>query len=150
MQAKKTTKKTTKKATKKGASKTPRKRKKPAEKKPAHKKRGARQGAAKSEEESNVVTLRPSEEAKAQQEIPGTERLVDMEIEDLAEQLYDVRTRRMELTKQETLAASCLLTAMKDKGQTLYISEELKLRVEVVSASERVKLKKYTPEEPDA
>jgi hypothetical protein len=75
-----------------------------------------------------------------QAEIPGTERKVNAKIKKKAEELYDGRAERMELSEQEGQLAAELIGLMKAEAMDVYVEGDMV--VSIVAADERVKNKK--------
>ena len=122
------------------ATKTTKARKTTKVKKPAQKKPG--KGA-----KNNVVPMTPANKAKAQTTLEGMAPLVDHDIEELADKLYNTRKQRMEYTAKEKECVDRLMAEMKAKETREYVSIELGLRVEITTVKEKVKVTKYDPDE---
>jgi hypothetical protein len=75
---------------------------------------------------------------KKQTEIPGTERQRDDEIALAAEDLRDVRARRMALSEEETAAADRLIDLLRKKKRDVYVDEEGGYRVALKPGRTRV------------
>lgn len=58
--------------------------------------------------------------AKRQQEIPGTERKSNKEVDAAAEALHEVRTKRMKLSKKEGEAVVTLVSVMRKHNVEIY------------------------------
>ena len=78
---------------------------------------------------------------KKQKEFEGPEfeRKVDKLIEKLANQYVDARDARMELTDKEVDSKKALLSAMHEKGMTVYHGEDFDINVE---PSEKIKVRR--------
>lgn len=61
---------------------------------------------------------------KAQQQIPGTERIEDEELTAAAEEYRTFRDERMKLGEKEAEAKNTLIEMMKRKGHTKYVYED--------------------------
>lgn len=137
-------------ATKKKATKKPptKAKKKATKKKPPTKKKATK----KPEGEGEVVDFpgggkRPSEKARAQTWIPGTEPERDEKLSQLADELFDYRTTRMEMTRKEKDAADRLIAEMRGKELEEYVDAELGIRVELRATDYKVKVKRFEPDE---
>lgn len=84
---------------------------------------------------------------RKQSEIPGTERQRDEQLAAAADDLHDVRKRRMKLTEKEAAAAERLIEMMQEKDVDEYIDEELELRVRLKLGKNRVSVTQWNPEE---
>lgn len=82
-----------------------------------------------------------------QQDIPGTERVVHKDVRQKAEELYEVRSERMDLSKREKTLADELLALMKKHEIATY--REGELTAEIVVKEERVRVKKKGEAEQD-
>jgi hypothetical protein len=77
---------------------------------------------------------------EVQVSLPGTIEEKDEELTELALVYVDVRDRRMGLTKQEKEAKEKLHDGMAAKKKTRYHDPEAKILVEIVTATEGVKV----------
>jgi len=80
-----------------------------------------------------------------QSEIPGTERAVHKDIRAKAEALFEARSERMELTKQESKLSGELMALMKKHGLTEHIEGDMK--ISIVAVDEKVKVKRLADED---
>jgi hypothetical protein len=83
---------------------------------------------------------------KKQTEIPGTERVHDTEISAAAEDLHEVRARRMKLTEEETAAADRLIRLLHERKIAAYVDEELNIRIALKPGKERVSITRFKGE----
>lgn len=90
--------------------------------------------------------------AKAQTEIPGTERLVDEEIESAAEDYRTYRDERMALQEKEAEAKRALIAVMESKGVKAYRYEDSTgtERKVLIEEKQNAKVTKVKPTNPDA
>ena len=80
-----------------------------------------------------------------QTRIPGTEATVDKEVSDAAQNLYEVRAERMELSEKEKEAEVLLVDVLKRKKLSIYTDSDLELRVILKPAkpgSDKVEVKR--------
>lgn len=89
----------------------------------------------------------PAERARAQTHLPGMEPKRDKALTAMADELFNIRTERIRLTKLEKEAADKLLAEMQGKKMELYVDTDLGLHVEVVATDYKVKVKKFDPDE---
>ena len=77
-----------------------------------------------------------------QLEVPGTERVQDPEIRACAEDLAEASETLSEAHTEREQAAERLIAMMTKKKLKSYVDEKLKLRVDLVTGREKVKLKR--------
>jgi aspartate aminotransferase-like enzyme len=77
---------------------------------------------------------------KLQQEIPGTERPRDDELDAAAEDLSEAGTKLSKAHERREEAAERLLALMSKKGLSVYVAEDQKLRVEVRAGKNKVRV----------
>jgi hypothetical protein len=77
-----------------------------------------------------------------QLEVPGTERVQDPEIRACAEDLAEASETLSEAHTEREQAAERLIAMMTKKALKSYVDEKLKLRVDLVTGREKVKLKR--------
>lgn len=84
--------------------------------------------------------------ARKQTNIPGTEHKLDPELSKAAEDLHEVRSERMSLTKQEADLAERLIGIMERKGVEVYADPELEIRVTLKPGKSKVSVTAFHPE----
>lgn len=94
-------------------------------------------------DKASKAKTKPIKGKRAKQlEVPGTERVQDPEIRSAAEDLAEAGEVLTEAHRAREEAASNLIEIMKSKKLKTYVDEKLKLRVDLVSGAEKVKLKR--------
>jgi hypothetical protein len=84
---------------------------------------------------------------KKQTEIPGTQRKRDKQISAAAKQLYDLRADRTDAQRRATEASENLVAAMRKKGVSVYVDEELAIRCLLKEGDAKVSVQKIKADE---
>lgn len=77
---------------------------------------------------------------KAQTEIPGTERPKDEELSAAAQDLADAGGTLSEAHKRRDETADRLIELMRKKGVTTYVDEDAKIRVDLRTGADKVRV----------
>lgn len=80
-----------------------------------------------------------------QTEIPGTERPRDEELDAAAEDVAEADAKRSKAQGEANEGRLRLLSLMKAKGVTRYVSEDRKLEIKVNGGKDTVTVRKWTP-----
>jgi hypothetical protein len=106
-------------------------------------KAAAKKTPPKAIETAAAAAAKPAKGKRPKQlEVPGTERVQDPEIRAAAEELAEAGEALTEAHKERETAATALIEIMRKKKLKTYVDEKLKLRVDLVSGAEKVKLKR--------
>lgn len=87
--------------------------------------------------------------AKRQAEIPGTERVVDKDVEACAEGYVKSRNKRIKASEAEVVDKAALIEAMKKAKQTVYKDEEHGFIITLTPGKPNVKVTEDEPANDD-